>query len=402
MQKNPLFIAFLRGSPYSVGVYQRILEIDSLLKKKSFFLFGPRSTGKTTLIETIQADKKVYDLLRPEVYKLLQERPQILEEENPSSAPIIVIDEIQKHVRLLDMVQFLIGKGYKFLLTGSSARRLKRGSANLLAGRAWMAELFPLVSREIPEFSLVKYLNRGGLPQIYDSPDYKEDLLSYVSLYLREEVQNESLVRHVGPFSEALELIARSNGEEINYDKLSNDLQISPNTVRNYIDILDDTLLGFKLEAYTKTKKRKAISRSKYYLFDIGVTNALCYRGDIAEKSELFGKAFEHFIVLEIRAFLSYSRLPIKMFYWRAQKSQREVDVIIGDQLAIEVKSTYLVQDKHLKSLRCFKEEGLVKSHIVVSLDESERLLSDGIRVLPWRVFLDKLWSGQFIEPAHM
>ena len=378
-------------------MYQRYLNLPYLLKKKSFFLFGPRSTGKTTLLHKAFPTAKIYDLLHPETYRRLHVKPQLLEEENTDKSKLIIIDEVQKHVGLLDMVQFLIRKGYKFLLTGSSARKLKRGSANLLAGRAWFAQLFPLISLEIPKFSLLKYLNRGGLPQVYDSPDYKEELLNYVNLYLKEEIQNESLTKNVGYFSEALELIARSNGEELNYDQFSQDLQISPNTLRNYISILDDTLLGFKLKGYTKTKKRKAISRSKYYLFDVGVANTLCERSNIKEKGELFGKAFEHFIILEIRAFLNYSRKNLEMFYWRTQKSFIEVDLIIGRKLAIEIKSTGLVQDKHLKGLRALKDEGLIKQYIVVSLDTSERITNDKIHILPWKVFLSKLWKNQLL-----
>ena len=378
-------------------MYKRYLNLPYLLKKKSFFLFGPRSTGKTTLLSKAFPSAKIYDLLHPETYRRLHTRPQLLEEENTNKSKLIVIDEIQKCVGLLDIVQFLIHKGYKFLLTGSSARKLKRGSANLLAGRAWFAQLFPLTFSEIPKFSLLKYLNCGGLPQVYGSPDYKEELSNYVNLYLKEEIQNESLTRNIGNFSEALELIARSNGEELNYDQFSQDLQISPNTLRNYISILDDTLLGFKLRGYTKTKKRKAISRSKYYLFDIGVTNTLCERSNIKEKSELFGKIFEHFIILEMRAFLSYSRKNLEMFYWRAQKSFMEVDLIIDHKLAIEIKSTSLVQDKHLKGLRALKEEGLIKKYVVVSLDTNERITSDKIHILPWKLFLNKLWKGQLL-----
>ena len=378
-------------------MYKRYLNLPYLLKKKSFFLFGPRSTGKTTLLSKAFPSAKIYDLLHPETYRRLHTRPQLLEEENTNKSKIIVIDEIQKCVGLLDIVQFLIHKGYKFLLTGSSARKLKRGSANLLAGRAWFAQLFPLTFSEIPKFSLLKYLNCGGLPQVYGSPDYKEELSNYVNLYLKEEIQNESLTRNIGNFSEALELIARSNGEELNYDQFSQDLQISPNTLRNYISILDDTLLGFKLRGYTKTKKRKAISRSKYYLFDIGVTNTLCERSNIKEKSELFGKIFEHFIILEMRAFLSYSRKNLEMFYWRAQKSFMEVDLIIDHKLAIEIKSTSLVQDKHLKGLRSLKDEGLIKKYVVVSLDTNERITSDKIHILPWKVFLNKLWKNQLL-----
>ena len=378
-------------------MYKRFLNLSSLLRKKSFFLFGPRATGKTTLIHKTFPSARVYDLLHPETHRRLHLRPQLLEEENKKKSQLIVIDEIQKHLGLLDMVQFMMGKGYKFLLTGSSARKLKRGSANLLAGRAWVAHLFPLTFSEIPQFSLLKYLNRGGLPQVYDSRNHKEELASYVHLYLQEEVQNESLTRHIGPFSEALELIARSNGEELNYDKFSKDLQMSPNTLRNHISILDDTLLGFKLKGYTKTVQRKAISRGKYYLFDIGVTNTLCHRSDIKEKSELFGKVFEHFIILEVRAFLSYARKNLEMFYWRTQKSHKEVDLILDRKLAIEIKATRLVQDKHLKGLRAFKEEKRVPKHIVVSLDESERIMRDRIHILPWRDFLKKLWNNQLI-----
>lgn len=378
-------------------MYKRFLSLSHLLKKKSFFLFGPRSTGKSTLLHKTFPSAKIYDLLHPETYKRLSMRPQILQEENKNTSRIIIIDEIQKNVGLLDMVQFLIGKGYKFLLTGSSARKLKRGSANLLAGRLWIAQLFPLTFSEIPRFSLLKYINQGGLPQVYNSADYKEELLSYVNLYLKEEIQNESLTRNIGTFSEALELIARSNGEELNYDKFSQDLQISPNTFRNYISILDDTLLGFKLKGYTKTIKRKAISRSKYYLFDIGVTNTLCHRGAIKEKSELFGKVFEHFIILEVRAFLSYSRKNLDTFYWRTHKSHIEVDLIIDRKLAIEIKATSLVQDKHLKGLRAFKEEKLTQKHIVVSLDANERITNDQIHILPWKTFLNKLWKNQLM-----
>ena len=401
LQKIPKNLQFPLECLIHVGylrcMHKRFLNLAYLLKKKSFFLFGPRSTGKTTLFRKSLPSAKVYDMFHPETYQRLHLRPQILEEENRNKSRIIVIDEIQKHVALLDVVQLLISRGYKFLLTGSSARKLKRGSANLLAGRAWMAQLFPLTSSEISKFSLLKYLNRGGLPQVYNSPDYKEELSSYVHLYLKEEVQNESLTRNIGNFSEALELIAKSNGQELNYDKFSKDLQISPNTLRNHISILDDTLLGFKLKGYTKTTKRKAISRSKYYLFDVGVTSTLCQRGEIKEKSELFGKAFEHFIILEIRAFLSYSRKILEMFYWRTQKSHLEVDLIVGQKVAIEIKATRMVQDKHLKGLRAFKEEQLIPKYIVVSLDESQRLTSDNIHILPWRVFLKNLWTHQIL-----
>ena len=379
--------------------YKRSLNLKQLLEKKSFFLFGPRATGKTTLIHQTLKDKaKVYDLLDSEIYRKLLKNPKILEEENKTNKKIIVIDEIQKQPELLDEVHRLIQKKeWRFLLTGSSARKLKRNPVNLLAGRAWQASLFPLSWIEIPKFNLIKYLNQGGLPAAYTSrSSYQEELNAYVSLYLREEIQNEALTRNVQAFAEFLDLIALSNGQEVNYENFSRDLQISPSTFKNYIEILNDTLLGFPLPGYTKTKKRKAITRAKYYLFDLGVTNTICHRGLIKKKSELFGKAFEHFIILEVRAYLSYARKFLNMSYWRST-SQAEVDLIIDNKIAIEIKSTPLIQDKHLKSLRFLKEEQIIKKYIVVSLDTEKRVTKDNIQILPWEMFLKKLWKGDIV-----
>lgn len=378
-------------------LYKRNLDIRQLLKKKSFFLFGPRATGKTTLILQSLSGAKIYDLLDSETYRRLLKRPKILEEENRLKTKIIVIDEIQKQPALLDEVHRLIQKHrYHFLLTGSSARKLKKQPVNLLAGRAWQANLFPLSWSEIPKFSLMKYLNRGGLPSIYDSSDYQEELNAYVSLYLREEIQHEALTRNVQAFAEFLDLIALSNGQEVNYENFSRDLQTSVGTVKNYIEILNDTLLGFPLTGYVKTRKRKAITRAKYYLFDLGVVNTLCRRSLIKKRSELFGRAFEHFIILEVRAYLSYSRKRLDMAYWRST-SQYEVDLVIGDKFAIEIKSTELVQERHLKGIRALKEEQLIAKYTVVSLDSEERVTKDHIQILPWEKFLEKLWKGEIV-----
>ena len=376
-------------------LYKRKLNLTQLIKKKSFFLFGPRSTGKTTLIHQSFPKAKIYDLLDPKVYKKLIKRPELLEEE--SNNQLTIIDEIQKIPSLLDEVHRLIYKGkQKFLLTGSSARKLKKKNVNLLAGRAWQTALFPLTYSEIPQFKLTQYLNRGGLPHIYNSPHYKEELEAYIDLYLKEEIKNEALTRNVQAFSEFLDLIALSNGQEINYESFSKDLQISPSTLKNYIEILDDTLIGFKLPGYMKTKKRKAISRSKYYLFDIGVTNSLCHRGVVKKRGELFGKLFEHFIILEIRSFLSYFRKNLSLNYWRST-SQMKVDLVIGGKIAIEIKAVQLVQDKHLRGIRALKEEKLMKKHLVISLDEKTRKTKDNIEILPWANFLNQLWRGRIL-----
>lgn len=242
------------------------------------------------------------------------------------------------------------------------------------------------------------YLNRGGLPQVYLSDYPNEELKSYVGTYLKEEIYGEALTRNMQAYTEFLDLIALSNGEELNYQNLANDCGVSPGTIKNYLEILEDTLLGFNLPAYTKTRKRKAISRSKFYLFDIGVTNVLAKRGEIYAKSELFGKTFEHFIMLEVRAALSYQRLDIKMSYWRST-SQFEVDLVLGGKMAIEIKSTSLVTDKHLKGMRAFGEE-YQGDKVVVSLDNHERMSDDGIRIMPYQTFLQKLWSGTLFEQS--
>ncbi|MBN2319137.1 MAG: ATP-binding protein [Acidobacteria bacterium] len=376
-------------------IYSRILDLTKLLKKKSFFLFGPRGTGKTTLIRNTLPDAYVIDLLEIQTYREYLKNPSILSEQRMK--PIVVVDEVQKLPEILDEVHRLIEKeGLIFLLTGSSARKLKRGGANLLAGRAWWAELFPLTSTEIPDFNLITYLNRGGLPSIYPSDEYSEELKAYTAFYLKEEIQNEALTRRIAQFSEFLELMALSNGEEISYQSIAGDCGVSANTIKNYVQVLEDTLVAFQLSAFTRTRKRKAISRSKLYFFDIGVTNSLANRGEILEDSELFGKAFEHFILLEIRAYLSYTRKNHKMHYWRST-SRFEVDLVLDNCWAIEIKGTKSVQDKHLKGIRALKEEGEIQNFAVVSCDRKERKTRDDIAIIPWKRFLDKLWSGKII-----
>ncbi|MBT3225144.1 MAG: ATP-binding protein [Deltaproteobacteria bacterium] len=376
-------------------MYQRMINLESLLKKKSFFLFGPRSTGKTTLIENQLNNCTIYDLLDAEVYRRLLKRPKLIDEEAQDPNKIIVIDEVQKIPSILDEVHRLVQKrNLRFLLTGSSARKLKRGAANLLAGRAWRADLFPLSFSEVPDFNLLGYLNTGGLPQIYNNPEAEGELESYVGTYLKEEIQAEALTRNIEAFAEFLDAIALSNGKEINYESLASDCQVSTSTLKNYIQVLEDTLIGFRLPGFRKTKIRKAISRSKHYLFDIGVVHNLCQRSEIKPKSELFGEAFEHFIILETRAYNSYKRRNHKLSYWRST-SQMEVDLLIGQKIAIEIKGSSLISEKHLKGLRALKEEGLFQRYIVVSLDPNERKTKEHIEVIPWKLFLEYLWQGK-------
>jgi predicted AAA+ superfamily ATPase len=365
------------------------------LKKRSYFLFGPRGTGKSTLIEQTLPDAKIYDLLDASVFQRLLREPTLISQETRADT-LVVIDEIQKLPELLDEVHRLIVKRKQtFLLTGSSARKLRKGSANLLAGRAFQASLFPLTSQEISDFDLLTYLNTTGLPEFYGQGGVHDYLKAYVGTYLQEEIKAEALTRNLSGFVRFLEVVALCNGEEINYANISSDCGVAARTLEAYFGILDDTLIGFSVQPFLSTTKRKALTRAKYFLFDIGVVNSLARRGYVEPKSELFGRLFEHFIALELRAFLAYHFIDLPLQYWRST-SHFEVDFIIGNKLAIEVKSTDLVTDKHLKGIRALKEEGLVQTHAVISLDPHERQTMDGIHIWPWENFLKKLWSGSF------
>ncbi len=378
-------------------MYHRSLNLINLLKKRSYFLLGPRGVGKSTLIEQSFPEAKVYDLLDASVFQRLVRDPTLIGQETTSDK-LVVIDEIQKYPILLDEVQRLIVKRkQRFLLTGSSARKLRKGGANLLAGRAYQAWLLPLTSHEIPNFDLLTYLNTTGLPEFYGQDGVHEYLKAYVGTYLQEEITAEALVRNLSGFVRFLEVVALCNGEEINLSNISSDCGVPVRTLEGYFGILNDTLIGFSIQPFLSTHKRKAITRTKYFLFDIGVVNTLARRGRVEFKSELFGRLFEHFIALELRAFLAYHFIDLPLQYWRSS-AHFEVDFIIGNQIAIEVKGSDFITDKHLKGIRAFKEEGLIQKCIVISLDPEERLTNDGIHIWPWENFLKKLWSGELIK----
>lgn len=377
-------------------MYHRTLNLHELLQKRSYFLLGPRGTGKSTLIEQTLPGAMVYDLLDASVFQRLLRDPTLISQETTPDT-LVVIDEVQKLPELLDEVHRLIVKRkQRFLLTGSSARKLRKGGANLLAGRAFQAWLLPLTSQEIPDFDLLSYLNTTGLPEFYGQQDAKEYLKAYVGTYLQEEIKAEAFTRNLSGFIRFLEVVALCNGEEINYANISSDCGVAVRTVESYFGILNDTLIGFSVQPFLSTTKRKAITRAKYFIFDVGVVSSLTQRGRVEFKSELFGRLFEHFIALELRAYLSYRRIDLPLQYWRST-SHFEVDFIIGNKLAIEIKGTDLVTDKHLKGLRALKEEGLIQTYGVVSLDPHDRMTANGIFIWSWMSFLQKLWSGQFI-----
>lgn len=369
----------------------RELDLQGILKNKSLFLFGPRQTGKSWLIGNTLGKYRVYDLLDSDVYLTLSRNPKRIEQELKPDDKIIIIDEVQKLPVLLNEVHRIIEK-YKmhFLLTGSSARKLRRGGVNLLGGRARTRILHPFIYKELKEkFKLVKALNYGLIPSIYFSDSPEDDLKAYAGDYLKEEIAAEGLTRNVPAFSRFLEVAALCNGLMINYSNISNDAQVASSTVQEYFQILRDTLIGFDVPAWKKSKKRKPITTSKFYFFDVGVVRYLQNRLLLKEKSPEFGNAFETYIAHEMKAFVDYNNLG-GLYYWRS-KSGYEVDFIIDDMLAVEVKAKQTISDRDIRGLIALKEENEIKNYVVVSFEKTRRMIK-GINIVPWKEFLEKLW----------
>jgi predicted AAA+ superfamily ATPase len=381
-------------------MFDRVLNL-SRLGRETCFLWGPRQVGKSTWLEKSFPSSRYYNLLLSDDFARLQKKPSLLREEllenpAPTHTPIIV-DEVQKVPALLDEVQWLITHGsYQFILCGSSARKLKRGGGNLLGGRALRFEMFPLISREIPRFRLERALTHGLIPRHYLSDNPTDLIQSYVVDYLKEEIAEEALVRNVPAFHRFLEAAAFSNGEIVNELNIAQECGVSSPTVRQYFEILEDTLLGRFLPVFRKRPKRRVIQSPKFYYFDVGLANFLLKRGPIVAKSESFGKAFEHFLFQELLAHSHYSGLRYPLFYWRTA-SQLEVDFVLGDhEVAVEVKSTDMAQPRHARGLMAFAEEYKVKKLILVTLDHRPRQMGP-VHVLPWADFLARLWDGQII-----
>jgi predicted AAA+ superfamily ATPase len=373
------------------------------LSEATCFLWGPRQTGKSTLLKRLFPDCPRYDLLLSTDYERLLRHPALIREAiqaRPAGAghfPVI-IDEIQKVPALLDEVHWMIENlGARFILCGSSARKLKRGHANLLGGRAIRYELYPLTSVEIPGFSLGRALNAGLLPRHYDSQQPGRMIQAYVGDYLKEEIMAEALTRNIPAFSRFLEVAALSNGELINYRDIASECGVSGPTVKEYYQILVDTLVGRYLPAFRRKIKRRVVEAPKFFFFDLAPVIHLTRRGPVEEGSPLFGRAFEHFIWMELVAHAGYSGLGYPIGYWRTA-SGFEVDFVLGDgEVALEVKSSSLVTDRHLKGVRAFMEEHQPRRRMVVSLDPVLRRTADGIEILPWRDFLGQLWSGRLM-----
>jgi predicted AAA+ superfamily ATPase len=379
-------------------------EIKRLLSlpkqgKETFFLWGARQTGKSTLLRSDYPGVTWIDLLKAETFRRYSTNPEYLREElEQSGEQFVVIDEIQKVPALLDEVQWLHeNRSIQFALCGSSARKLKRGHGNLLGGRGARFELFGLSARELGnDFDIHRMLNHGTLPRIYLSESPRRLLNAYVAEYLKEEVMAEGLVRHLPPFSNFLNAAALSDTEQVNYSNIARELGVSRETVSGYFEILEDTLIGYLLPSYRKRPKRRVVSADKFYFSDVGVANFLARRGEVVPGSELYGKAFENWVLHELRCYDSYKERFAGFSYWRLS-SGIEVDFIINDlECAIECKSSASVHDKHLKGLReLTKEHPTVKRRILLSQEPLPRRTADGIEILNIPSFLEELWEGR-------
>jgi len=369
------------------------------LGNESAFLWGARQTGKSTLVKYLYPHALYFDLLLGKEFERFQRNPSLLSEIVRTSDPsqMIVIDEIQRIPKLLNEVHWLISNHHRqFILSGSSPRKIIRRGGNLLGGRAMRYELYPLCYPEIPDFNLLHALNNGLLPKLYQIKDAKNLLASYVGNYLKDEVMAEARIRNVASFGKFLEMAAFSNGEMVNYSNIATDCGVSAPTVKEYFQILEDTLIGRFLSSYQKKPKRRVILSPKFYYFDIGIANYLLKRGKIEQGNEAYGKAFEHFIFNELKSHSHYTQIQYPIHYWRTT-SQLEVDFILGDhEIAIEVKSTSLANPRHSKGLKSFAEEYNVKKMMLVTNDPYPRLM-ENVHVIPWRMFLDQLWAGQII-----
>jgi len=382
---------------------KRILKLD-LPRGQSAFLWGPRKTGKTSYLKKNFPDSLYYDFLKTDLFLELSKTPSlfrerlIAKEEALLSKPII-LDEVQKIPQILDEVHWLIeNKGLSFILCGSSARKLTRSHANLLGGRAWCYRLFPFTSAELKNIGLLRVLNQGMLPSHYlDEKNYKKSLTAYVQDYLKEEVFNEGLVRNIPAFSRFFDAVGYSHGELTNYSNIARDCGVDAKTAREYYQILIDTLLAIRLEPFKRRQSRQVItSAPKFYLFDVGVAGILAKRVLEEKKGEEFGRAFEHFILMEISAYNSYSDLNFDINFWRT-KSGLEVDFVLGKgKVAIEVKGSSRIDSRDLKSLKAFIEEYSPQKAVLVC-NEKERRVSDKIQIMPWKDFLFELWAGNIL-----
>ena len=380
----------------------RILTID-LPPGQSAFLWGARKVGKSTYLQARYPRSVVYDFLDTDLFLELSKRPallreQLLAKDNESLKEPVILDEVQKVPGVLDEVHWLIeNRGLWFILCGSSARKLRRGQANLLGGRAWRFEMLPLVSAEIGKLDLLRALNNGLIPAHYLQQNATRSLRAYTRDYLKEEVFAEGLTRNIPAFSRFFDAMAYSQGELTNFSNIARDCGVDAKTVREYYQILVDTLLGGFVEPYARRTSRQVITRAaKFYLFDVGVAGALTKRKIEEPRGEQFGKALEHLVLMELRAHAAYTDCDHAIRFWRTKAGQ-EVDFVLGDgEVAIEVKGASRADGRDLRGLKAFVEDHAPRQALLVCLEKKERIV-DGIRILPWSLFLERLWAGEII-----
>ena len=377
-------------------MYKRIFDIESKLDE-GMFLFGARQTGKSTLLKERFKGAIYYDLLDPNLRKAFKRNPNSLKEAlwDKSAGTLVIIDEIQKVPELLDIVHTLmVDKGLFFILSGSSARKLKRSGANTLGGRAIPETLFPLVWPEVTDFQIDRAVQNGMIPRHYMVEDATKRLSGYVKVYLDEEIREEGEVRELDAFERFMEVAAISDGEMLNYSNIAADCGVSAKTVKSYFQILYDTLIGYEIPAFRKEIKRKTVQAPRFYYFDVGLANYLMGRYSLKRGTDDYGHAFEHFVMQEIIAYKGYNDKRDVITYWHTY-DKKEVDVVIGDaKVAIEIKSTEHVETKHKKGLKAFKEEHPDCRLMLVSLDPITRTSGD-IELIYVLDFLKMLWNGE-------
>ncbi len=388
--------------------FNRLLNM-SLPEGQSAFLWGARKTGKSTYLAKNFPQSVYYDLLKTDEVTRFLVAPHVLREELSALTKMqlqypVIIDEIQKVPQLLNEVHWLIeNKKISFILCGSSARKLKHGAANLLGGRAWRYNFYPLVYKEIPDFDLLKALNHGLLPSHYLSTQYTRMMRAYVGDYLTEEIQAEGLVRNLPGFARFMDLSGFTNGQMLNYANIARDCAIDAKTVKEYYQILQDTLIGYLLSPFHKKIKRELISATpKFYLFDVGVANYLRRRKILSLQGSDAGDAFEHFILMELIAFLGINEMDMPVQYWRS-KAGLEVDFVLNHgEIAIEVKLSSSPSLSELTGLRAFCEDYRPKHALVVCQAPRKRIIEidhqHKIEILPWREFLDQLWNKKYLN----
>ncbi len=376
----------------------RIIPLERDLETRSVLLLGPRRTGKTWWVQHQAPTHRAYDLLKSDVFQRLSARPSLIRESLGAGDRLIVIDEIQKLPVLMDEVHVMIEEtGTCFLLTGSSSRKLERSHTSLMGGRARTRLLCPLVSAELEAWDLQRAIQYGMLPPVYLSDDPLGDLDSYVGTYLREEIMAEALSRKIENFSRFLHHAAHASGEIVNFESVGRDAQVPARTIREYYSVLLDTLMGAMLEPLQTTGKRKAVSKGKFYFFDIGVVHSLTGELSVPPHTAGYGKAFEHLIWQELNAYQKYFARRSRINFFRDIHGA-EVDFVLDERIAVEVKSAQIVHDKHLRGLEAILEQSdfPIERRIVVCQEPQRRKVA-GIEMIPYGEFLEELWSGTLL-----